>query len=88
MVASMQRCPGARTLTPKECAREVGSLPGASCLLVGHAHGLADLGQGGLRYLVGLAVALVQHVLHVVDVVLVLMPAFADGREVLVHRVA
>ena len=41
--------PGARTLPPKERAREAGSLPGASCLLVGHAHGLADLRQGGLR---------------------------------------
>ena len=50
--------------------------------LVHHAHGLAHLGERGLGDLVGAAVALGKHVLHVAEVVLVLVTTLANGLKV------
>ena len=55
------------------------------CRLVHHAHGLAHLVERGVRDLVGAAVALVQHVLDIVQVAQQLLAARADGGQVGVH---
>ena len=63
---------GARPKAIESSSQQIG--------LVHHAHGVPNLGQGLLGDLVGATVALVQDVLHIVQIVLVALATLADRR--------